>query len=132
MHCHTLIGERIANAAPALAPTGKLIRASHERFDGQGYPDKLRGTDIPLGARIIFVCDAFDAMVAERPYRHAISVPDALAELRRCAGTQFDPQIVEVFCAVLEASDDPQAEHATEGPLSRASQAGRGRDRLSV
>jgi hypothetical protein len=78
------------------------------------------------------VCDAFDAMVAERPYRPAVAVPDALAELRRCAGTQFDPQIVEVFCAVLEASDDPQAEHATEGPLSRASQAGRGRDRLSV
>jgi diguanylate cyclase (GGDEF)-like protein len=132
MHCHTLIGERIANAAPALAPTGKLIRASHERFDGQGYPDKLRGTDIPLGARIIFVCDAFDAMVAERPYRHAISVPDALAELRRCAGTQFDPQIVEVFCAAVEAPDDPQVEHASEGPLSRASQDGRVRDRLSV
>jgi two-component system, cell cycle response regulator len=132
MHCHTLIGERIANAAPALAPTGKLIRASHERFDGQGYPDKLRDTDIPLGARIIFVCDAFDAMVAERPYRHAISVPDALAELRRCAGTQFDPQIVEVFCSAVEASDDTQVEHASEGPLSRASQDGRGRDRLSV
>jgi diguanylate cyclase (GGDEF)-like protein len=132
MHCHTLIGERIANAAPALAPTGKLIRASHERFDGQGYPDKLRGTDIPLGARIIFVCDAFDAMVAERPYRHAISVPDALAELRRCAGTQFDPQIVEVFCTAVEASDDPQVEHASEGPLPRASPVGRGRDRLSV
>src|SRR5664279_2917405 len=89
MHCHTLIGERIANAAPALAPTGKLVRASHERFDGQGYPDKLQGADIPLGARIIFVCDAYAAMVAERAYRHAIAEPDALAELRRCAGTQL-------------------------------------------
>ena len=132
MHCHTLIGERIANAAPALAPAGKLIRASHERFDGQGYPDKLRGTDIPLGSRIIFVCDAFDAMVAERPYRHPMSVPDALTELHRCAGTQFDPQIVEAFCAVLEASGDTQVEHASEGPFSPASPAGRARDRLSV
>jgi two-component system cell cycle response regulator len=132
MHCHTLIGERIANAAPALAPAAKLIRASHERFDGQGYPDKLRGTDIPLGSRIIFVCDAFDAMVAERPYRHPISVPDALTELHRCAGTQFDPQIVEAFCAVLEAPDDTQVEHASEGPFSPASPAGRARDRLSI
>src|SRR5664280_714546 len=131
MHCHTLIGERIANAAPALAPTGKLVRASHERFDGQGYPDKLQGADIPLGARIIFVCDAYAAMVAERAYRHAIAEPDALAELRRCAGTQFDPQIVEAFCAVIETSDHTH-EHPPEHAVSRVSPADVVRDRLAV
>jgi diguanylate cyclase (GGDEF)-like protein len=99
---HTTIGERIVLAAPALAGTAPLVRASHERVDGTGYPDGLAGEAIPLGARIIAVCDAFDAMVTDRPYRQARSVDDAVAELRRCAGTQFDPEVVEVICDLVQ------------------------------
>ena len=105
MRSHTVIGERIILAAPSLAPTAGLVRSSHERFDGTGYPDALDGGAIPLGASIIAVCDAFDAMVATRPYRAAMAPADAVAELRRCAGTQFDPLVVEAFCAVAEESD---------------------------
>jgi two-component system cell cycle response regulator len=103
---HTLVGERILAAAPALANVATLVRASHERFDGRGYPDRLAGEDIPLGARIIFVCDAFDAMISERPYNRAMTVPEALAELRRCAGGQFDPIVVEAFRGVLAARSE--------------------------
>jgi diguanylate cyclase (GGDEF)-like protein len=94
---HPLVGERIISAAPALAQVGKLVRASHERFDGTGYPDGKAGEEIPLGARIIAVCDAYDAMIGPRPYRLGMSEEVALDELRRCAGEQFDPAIVEVF-----------------------------------
>ncbi len=95
---HPLVGERILSAAPSLAPVAKLVRASHERFDGGGYPDGCAGEEIPLGARIIAVCDAYDAMIGARPYRLGMSEEVALDELRRCAGEQFDPAIVEVFC----------------------------------
>ena len=95
---HTLIGERILSAAPALLPVAKLVRSSHEHWDGSGYPDGLAGEAIPLGARVVAVCDAFDAMTTRRPYRDARSVEDAIAELRACAGTQFDPVVVEAFC----------------------------------
>ena len=105
MRRHTVIGERIILAAPSLAPSAGLVRSSHERFDGTGYPDALDGGAIPLGASIIAVCDAFDAMVSQRPYRAAMSTADAVVELRRCAGTQFDPAVVEAFCAVAEESD---------------------------
>src|SRR6185437_8722335 len=91
MRRHTLIGERIVAAAPALGGAAALVRASHEAWDGTGYPDALAGTDIPVGARIIAVCDAFDAMIASRPYSPPRSTDEALAELRRCAGSQFDP-----------------------------------------
>jgi diguanylate cyclase (GGDEF)-like protein len=101
MRGHTLIGQRILSAAPALTRAAAFVRSSHERFDGQGYPDKLAGDDIPLGARVIAVCDAFDAMTSSRPYRAPMSVEGALAELRRCAGTQFDPMVVDAFCAVI-------------------------------
>jgi diguanylate cyclase (GGDEF)-like protein len=96
---HTIIGERIVAAAPALRPVAALVRSSHERWDGGGYPDALAGEQIPLGARIVSVCDAFDAMVADRPYRLGMDAADALAELRRCAGTQFDPHVVDAFAA---------------------------------
>jgi diguanylate cyclase (GGDEF)-like protein len=99
---HTLIGERIINAAPALHDVAALVRASHENFDGTGYPDRLSGRDIPLGARIIAVCDAYHAMTTTRPYKSAKSDSDAVEELRRCAGTQFDPEVVERFCRSLE------------------------------
>jgi diguanylate cyclase (GGDEF)-like protein len=98
---HTLVGERIAAAAPALAPVARLIRSSHERHDGAGYPDGLAGEDIPLGARIVFVCDAFAAMTSERPYRAAMTDFAALAELSKNAGTQFDPVVVRAFAYVL-------------------------------
>ena len=104
MRRHTLIGERILSAAPALLPASKLVRSSHERFDGNGYPDALAGAAIPLGSRIIAVCDAYDAMVSDRPYRGSLGSAQALAELRRCAGAQFDPEVVDVFGqVVLEA-----------------------------
>jgi two-component system cell cycle response regulator len=95
---HTLIGERILDSAPAMSPVARIVRSSHERWDGAGYPDGLAGEEIPLGSRIIFICDAFDAMVSERPYREPMGADEALAELRRCAGTQFDPELTELFC----------------------------------
>jgi diguanylate cyclase (GGDEF)-like protein len=104
MHRHTILGERILMAAAALRPVARLVRCSHERFDGGGYPDGLRGTEIPLGARVIFVCDAFDAMTSERSYSAAIGRTEALAELRACAGTQFDPTVVAAFVAAFEES----------------------------
>jgi HD-GYP domain-containing protein (c-di-GMP phosphodiesterase class II) len=98
---HTLIGERIVAAAPALARIAPLVRASHERPDGNGYPDGLRIDSIPIGARIVAVVDAFGAMVSNRSYRTAMTADEALAELRRCAGTQFDDRVVEAFAQVL-------------------------------
>ena len=99
MRQHTIIGERIVAGAPALAQVGRLVRSSHERWDGAGYPDELGGEEIPIGSRIIAVCDAFDAMLSDRPYQSGRSANAALAELRRCTGTQFDPAVVEAFCA---------------------------------
>jgi diguanylate cyclase (GGDEF)-like protein/PAS domain S-box-containing protein len=101
MRRHTLIGERILASAPALTRASKLVRSSHERWDGEGYPDGLAGEEIPLGSRIIAVCDAYDAMVSDRPYRAPLTSVQALAELRRCAGAQFDPHVVNVFSNVL-------------------------------
>jgi diguanylate cyclase (GGDEF)-like protein len=101
MRRHTLIGERILTAAPALGAAARLVRSSHEAWDGSGYPDGLAGVEIPLSSRIIAVCDSFDAMISSRPYASAKSIDDALAELRRCAGTQFDPSIVATFEQVL-------------------------------
>ena len=99
---HPIVGERIVSAAPALAPAAELIRASHERYDGRGYPDGLAGTAIPLGARIIAVADAYVAMTANRPWAAALAPADAVAELRRCAGPQFDPGVVAMCAAVVE------------------------------
>jgi putative nucleotidyltransferase with HDIG domain len=100
---HTIIGERIVAAAPALRQVAALVRASHEHWDGSGYPDGLAGSDIPLGARIVAVCDAFDAMVADRPYRVGMPPELALAELERCAGSQFDPHVVTAFAEAWAA-----------------------------
>jgi HD-GYP domain-containing protein (c-di-GMP phosphodiesterase class II) len=105
MRQHTIVGDRILSAAPALEPVAKLVRASHERYDGNGYPDRLAGDDIPLGARIVAVCDAFHAMTSDRPYRRAIPMQNALLELRRCSGLQFDPDVVTAFCAVVAPSE---------------------------
>jgi two-component system, cell cycle response regulator len=99
MRQHTLVGERILAAAPALKGVARLVRLSHERWDGTGYPDALAADEIPIGARIIAVCDTYDAMTSERAYATARSHDDAIAELRRCAGSQFDPAVVDAFCA---------------------------------
>ena len=88
----------IQRSVESVAP---LVRSSHERFDGGGYPDALAGDDIPLGARIVAVCDSYDAMITDRVYRAGRSPEEALAELRRCAGSQFDPRVVAAFAAVL-------------------------------
>jgi two-component system cell cycle response regulator len=113
MQRHTVIGERILGAAEALRPVATIVRSSHERWDGDGYPDGLAGERIPLGARIVFVCDAFDAMVADRAYRSGKTPDEALAELRACAGTQFDPSVVAAFEEVLaEESAQASAEAA--------------------
>lgn len=97
MRKHTLIGEKILSAAPALAGAARFVRSSHERYDGRGYPEGLAGEEIPLGARIIAVCDAYEAMTADRPYRTRMTPEEAAAELRACADSQFDPRVVQVF-----------------------------------
>jgi diguanylate cyclase (GGDEF)-like protein len=106
---HTIVGERILRAAPALAAVARLVRSSHENWDGSGYPDGISGEEIPLASRIIAACDAFHAMTRERSYVSPMSRDQALAELRRCAGTHFDPAVVEVLCAQLEGSGAPAA-----------------------
>jgi diguanylate cyclase (GGDEF)-like protein len=102
---HTLVGDRILNAAPALVPVATLVRGSHERWDGKGYPDGLAGEEIPLGSRIIAVCDAFHAMTSDRSYREGMSIDAALAELRRCSGRQFDPRVTDAFCDAVAAGE---------------------------
>ncbi|MDX6583171.1 MAG: hypothetical protein QOI10_2355 [Solirubrobacterales bacterium] len=116
MHGHTTIGERILAGAPAMAPVAELVRSSHERWDGGGYPDGLEGDEIPLGSRIIFVCDAFEAMTEQRSYRRAISPEAALAELRRCAGTQFDGRLVELFAAEVYPHLDVLGDQVAPAP----------------
>jgi diguanylate cyclase (GGDEF)-like protein len=101
MRRHTIIGEDILNAAPALQPVAALVRASHERWDGAGYPDGTAGEEIPQGARIVAVCDAFSAMVQHRPYQPGQTVHEAVAEIERCAGEHFDPQVVAAFAAEI-------------------------------
>ena len=101
---HTLIGERILGAAPSLSGSAGIVRSSHERWDGAGYPDGLHGENIPLGARIVAVCDAFDAMTSARSYATRRSASEAVHELRRCAGKQFDPSVVQAFVAELDTA----------------------------
>lgn len=97
MRKHTLIGQRVLDAAPALGQVAELVRSTHERWDGTGYPDGRAGSAIPLGSRVILICDAYNAMVEGRSYRPAISSEQAIEELRAGAGTQFDPELVETF-----------------------------------
>jgi two-component system, cell cycle response regulator len=99
---HTLVGQRIIEAAPALVDVGKLVRSLHERVDGRGYPDGLAGDEIPIGARIIAVCNSHDAMVSARAYRAALTHEQALDELRRRAGSEFDPDVVRAFLEVVD------------------------------
>jgi putative nucleotidyltransferase with HDIG domain len=103
MRTHPVVGERILAPIEALANVVPIIRSSHERWDGGGYPDGLSGEAIPIGARIVAVCDAFRAMVEPRPYRPALDVEAARAELDRCSGTQFDPAVVAALLRSLDA-----------------------------
>jgi diguanylate cyclase (GGDEF)-like protein len=105
VHKHTLIGERIVSAAEALRPVGRVVRSSHERWDGGGYPDGLRGEDIPLGARIVLACDAWDAMTSDRSYRRALPPDVAAEELRANVGSQFDPKVVAALLSVVFDTD---------------------------
>lgn len=114
MREHPLIGERIIAAAPALVPVARLVRSSHERWDGGGYPDGLRGGQIPLGSRVVTVCDAYEAMISERPYSVAMVPARAIEELRRGAGTQFDPRVVAAFERVVAGSAATEPEPAEE------------------
>lgn len=112
---HTIAGERILSSAPALGPVAKIVRSCQERWDGTGYPDGLQGEDIPFGSRIIYVCDAFDAMTSNRPYFRARGADDALAELDSGAGTQFDPYVVSSFVKawreVVVVEGEPTSAH---------------------
>ena len=101
MRQHPIVGERILNADPAMRPVARLVRAIHEQWDGTGYPDRLAGTAIPLGARIIAACDAYDAMTSERCYQAARSSDHAIAELQRNSGSQFDPAVTDALCRRL-------------------------------
>jgi diguanylate cyclase (GGDEF)-like protein len=107
IHSHTLIAQRILSGAPALRPAGAIVRSTHENWDGTGYPDGLAGESIPLAARIVAVCDAYSAITSNRPHRAARMPAEALDELRRCAGRQFDPEVVGLLCKVLAAEDEP-------------------------
>ncbi len=109
---HTIVGERILAAAPALAGVAGVVRATHERFDGGGYPDGLAGDAIPLGARVVHACDTYEAMTAARPYATPWSHHEAVAELRRLAGTQFDPAVVTALCEVLASGRGTVLRHA--------------------
>jgi HD-GYP domain-containing protein (c-di-GMP phosphodiesterase class II) len=120
MRAHTVIGERILAAAPSMVPVARIVRSCHERWDGRGYPDGLRGPQIPLASRLIFICDAFDAMVAERPYRPALSNLEALTELRRNSGTQFDPELVEAVCETVSGWEEVERTERRRPPVLAA------------
>jgi two-component system, cell cycle response regulator len=101
---HTVVGERILSAAPPLRGVGSIVRSTHERWDGTGYPDGLEGDSIPLAARVIAACDAYTAMLENRPYSAPSTVEDAVARLRQSAGSQFDAAVVDALTCVLVSS----------------------------
>jgi HD-GYP domain-containing protein (c-di-GMP phosphodiesterase class II) len=115
MRQHTVLGERILSAAPALRPVAVIVRATHEQWDGRGYPDALAADAIPLGARIIAACDAYDAMTTDRCYRAGIGHQGACEELRHEAGRQFDPDVVTALIHELHTVKRPSG----GGPRTR-------------
>ncbi|HSO93562.1 MAG TPA: HD domain-containing phosphohydrolase, partial [Candidatus Dormibacteraeota bacterium] len=128
---HPVIGERILASVPFLAPLGPIVRAEHERWDGAGYPDGLKGEEIPIEARIIHACDAFHAMASDRSYRRALPLPQIIAEFHDKSGSQFDPRVVEAMLQLIEqekpqvtasaqAAGTPAPAAALSGPRSWA------------
>jgi HD-GYP domain-containing protein (c-di-GMP phosphodiesterase class II) len=106
---HSVTGQRILERKPSLMGLGPLVRAVHERWDGTGYPDGLKGSTIPLPSRIVAVCDAFDAMTDRRAGDDSTSITTAIEQLRSASGTRFDPCIVDPFCDLLETRVGPVA-----------------------
>jgi HD-GYP domain-containing protein (c-di-GMP phosphodiesterase class II) len=104
---HTIAGEQILAPVEFLAGARLLVRHEHERWDGRGYPDRLAGTAIPLGSRIILACDALHAMTSDRPYRRAMSTKQAWGELQANSGTQFDPRVIAALLDVINAAPVP-------------------------
>ncbi len=104
MKDHSIYGEEIVKGFEILAEEAQVIRHHHERYDGKGYPDALASDNIPLCCRLIAVCDAYDAMTSDRPYKKALSRKDAMAEIERCAGSQFDPDVVSSFLGMQEVA----------------------------
>jgi HD-GYP domain-containing protein (c-di-GMP phosphodiesterase class II) len=119
VRCHPAVGARIVGSVSDLAHLAPAIRSGHERWDGDGYPDGIAGDEIPLVSRITFVCDAYDAMISDRPYRPALPPTTAVAEVRRGAGTQFCPVAARALLGVLDRS--PSLAHAprTARPTGR-------------
>jgi putative nucleotidyltransferase with HDIG domain len=110
MKSHAVLGARILEPlkVKAIENIRRMVRHHHEMVDGTGYPDRLKGDSIPIGARILTVADCFDTMVSERAYKRGRTVAEAVDELHRCSGTQFDPEIVQAFVRSLEALGDPR------------------------
>ncbi len=113
---HPIFGASMLARVPEAAPLVPAVLHHHEHWDGSGYPGKLSMTDIPLPARIIAVADAFDAMTSNRPYRPAMSIDDAVVELRRCSGTQFDPQCVTALERALDTVEGQHASNELDAP----------------
>jgi HD-GYP domain-containing protein (c-di-GMP phosphodiesterase class II) len=106
---HPELGAALIADIPQLKPAFDVIVAHHERWDGEGYPHRLRGEEIPLSARILAVADTFDAMTTDRPYRKGLTAEAARQEIIRCAGTQFDPRVVEAFIAASPTLSRPRS-----------------------
>ncbi len=120
MRTHTLKGAAmLARIGGVLGEAGHVIRGHHENFDGSGYPDGLRGDEIPIASRVISACDAFNAMTTDRPYRSAMSIDEAVVELRACSGTQFDPAVTDALTACVTEWED-RADRGLVGPMAQA------------
>jgi HD-GYP domain-containing protein (c-di-GMP phosphodiesterase class II) len=123
MKTHTIEGQfMLDRIGGLLGRVGEIVRSCHERWDGAGYPDGLAGKEIPLPARIVFACDAYNAMTTDRPYRAAMSREDAFDELVGNAGSQFDPAVVEALLSVATRFEPPTTAAAEIGALLSATQ----------
>jgi HD-GYP domain-containing protein (c-di-GMP phosphodiesterase class II) len=120
MRKHSAAGDEMLKRVPFLRPAGAIVRHHHERFDGTGYPDALKGSEIPLGARLFTVADTLDAMTSDRTYRKAPGIEAAREEVQRCSGKQFDPHIVQLFLKIPAATWMQVREAAGKEPVTRA------------
>jgi putative nucleotidyltransferase with HDIG domain len=116
MQQHSVIGEAIVKPVRSLQKVVALVRHHHERFDGTGYPSGLKGEEIPLGARILAVADSYDSIVTDRPYRKRLTVEDAIAELKKYSGLQYDPKAVDAFLKVLADKEQRRASKVDSQP----------------